>query len=359
MPKTKELSKEVRAQIEILFQEGYSQRKIKEKINSQQKIKGKHNISLHGVQYTLKRLSETGTNMDRKRSGRPKITTSADDRQLIISSKRDRKKTAPELTAEFNSTQEHPVSVSTVKSRLSSAGLRGCVAVKKPLLRKVNKQKRLAWAKRYKNWTVEDWKKVLWTDESKFELFGNKRRVFVRRKPEEKMIPDCVVPTVKHGGGSVMVWGCFGGERTGDLIEVKGIMKKEQYHSILERHAIPSGLRLLGKNFIFQQDNDPKHSSKLCKNYLESKQKNKTLEIMSWPPQSPDLSPIELAWDELDRKVRESFPLPKNKRELFQSLTNAWEGLPSTFFEKLLKRMPRICKAVIKARGGFIDEDKI
>ena len=173
------------------------------------------------------------------------------------------------------------------------------------------------------------------------------------------MIPDCVVPTVKHGGGSMMVWGCFGGERTGDLIEVKGIMKKEQYHSILERHAIPSGLCYLGKNFTFQQGNDPKHSSKLCKNYLESKQKNKTLEITSWPPQSLDLSPIELAWDELNRKVRESFLLPKNKRKLFQSLTNAWEGLPSTFFEKLLKRMPRICKAVIKARGGFIDEDKI
>ncbi|KAF7664507.1 hypothetical protein LDENG_00173340 [Lucifuga dentata] len=59
-----------------------------------------------------------------------------------------------------------------------------------------------------------------------------------------------------------MLWWCFGGERSGNLVQVKGIMKKENYHSILQRHMIPFGLRIIGQNFILQQDNDPKHSSK-------------------------------------------------------------------------------------------------
>ena len=94
----------------------------------------------------------------------------------------------------------------------------------------------------------------------------------------EHVNEQCIVPTMKHGGGSVMVWGCFGGERSGDLVRVNGIMKKEHYHSILSRHAIRSGLRVIGKKFEFQQDNDPKHASKLCQNYLQTKEKQKIFE---------------------------------------------------------------------------------
>ena len=54
----------------------------------------------------------------------------------------------------------------------------------------------------------------------------------------------CLVPSVKHGGGGVMVWGCFAGDTVGDLIKIEGI---------LNQHAIPSGLRLVGPSFIFQQ----------------------------------------------------------------------------------------------------------
>ena len=69
-----------------------------------------------------------------------------------------------------------------------------------------------------------------------------------------------------------MVWGCFGAGKVGDLYKVKGISKKEGYHSILQRHVIPCGQRLIAANFLLQQDNDPKHTSKLCKDYLGKKQ---------------------------------------------------------------------------------------
>ena len=99
----------------------------------------------------------------------------------------------------------------------------------------------------------------------------------------------------------------------------KGIMKKKQkknnqYHSILQRHAIPSSLRIIGPNFTFQQDNDPKHSSKLYKYFSQSKQTQQIWKIMIWPPQSPDLAPNELASNELGRKVRQEGPT--NEKDL-------------------------------------------
>ena len=87
-------------------------------------------------------------------------------------STRDRFQTAPDLRADINKTLSNPTSVTTVKSVLKKNGLSGRIAVKKPLLRKANIQKRLQFAQKYKNWTPEQWKSVLWTDESKFEIFG-------------------------------------------------------------------------------------------------------------------------------------------------------------------------------------------
>ena len=52
------------------------------------------------------------------------------------------------------------------------------------------------------------------------------------------MMEECLMPSVKHGGGNVMVWGCVGGGKVRDLYRLKGILKKEGYHSILQRHAL-------------------------------------------------------------------------------------------------------------------------
>ena len=122
---------------------------------------------------------------------------------------------ASEITAQINSSQSSSnrhISTSTVQRRLCESGLHGLIATKKPLLKDTNEKKRLAWAKRQKQWTLDRWKPVLWSDESKFEIFGSNRHVFVRRRVDERMISAWVVPTVKHGGGGVMVlcwWHCL------------------------------------------------------------------------------------------------------------------------------------------------------
>ena len=116
----------------------------------------------------------------------------------------------------------------------------------KPFLRPQNKRKRLAWATKYKHYTVDDWKKVLFTDESKFEIYFNKQRQYVRRQSNEQMLNECIKPRVKHGGGSIQVWGCFSYNGIGNLYKINDTLTKEKYHSILQWHAIPSGIRLCG-----------------------------------------------------------------------------------------------------------------
>ena len=75
----------------------------------------------------------------------------------------------------------------------------------------------------------------------------------------------------------------------GDLFKIEGTLNQHGYNSILQRHAIPSGLRLVGPSFIFQQD---KYSSRLCKHFLTKREIDGVLRQMTWPQQSPDLNPM-------------------------------------------------------------------
>ena len=189
---------------------------------------------------------------------------------------------------------------------------------------------------------------VIWSDESKFEIIGSNRRNVVRRNVGERMISACVVPTMKHGGGGGMVWGCLASDTVSDLFRIQGTLNQHGYHSILQKYAIPSGLLFVGLSFVFQQDNDPKHTSRLCKGYL-AKESDGVLHQMTWPPQSPNLNPIEMVWDELDRRVKKKQPT---------SAQHMWDLLQA-FLMKLVERMQRVCKAVIKATGGKFEESHI
>lgn len=347
MAKRREISLEMRAQIVILKETGKSYADIARILN----------IPRSSVQVTWERYRDTGRNNSKTGRGRKRKTSKNDDRHLLLISKAKRFKTAADIRAEINPTLAKPISLTTVKRRLREKGMIGRIAAKKPLLRPINKKKRLEFAKQHANWTIEQWKSVLWSDESKFQIIGSNRRQYVRRKTGERVKEGCVVPTVKHGGGSVMVWGCFSYDGVGQLKKIDGKLTKESYHNILQRHAIPSGTQLIGRGFIFQQDNDPKHTSGLCTSYLKKKQDDGVLRIMNWPPQSPDVNPIELVWEELDRRVRDL--RPTSLESLWESLNNAWQQLPPQTLHKLVERLPKICAAIIKAKGGHFQESHL
>lgn len=171
----------------------------------------------------------------------------------------------------------------------------------------------------------------------------------VRRRPGEEYRADCVLPTVKHGGGSIMIWGCMTSTGVGEIFMCTGRMNSRTYTSMLEEVLQPSIEKLFGMNtdgVLFQQDNAPCHTSAASLAWF----REANVEILEWPPQSPDLNPIEHLWAIIKRKVCEH--KCKSKQELKAVLERVWEDIPISTCRMLVASLPKRIEAVIKARGG-------
>ncbi len=118
---------------------------------------------------------------------------------------------------------------------------------------------------------MDYWNHVLWSDETKIHLFGSDGVKRVWRQPGEEYKDKCVLPTVKHGGGSVMVWGCMSAAGTGELQFIEGTMNANMYCDILKQSMI--------RRAVFQHDNNPKHTSKTTTALL----KKLRVKVMDWP----------------------------------------------------------------------------
>ncbi len=108
---------------------------------------------------------------------------------------------------------------------------------------------------------MDYWNHVLWSDETKINVFSSDGVKRVWQQPGEEYKDKCVLPTVKHGGGGVMVWGCMSAAGTGELQFIEGTMNANMYCDTLKQSRIPS-LQRLCRRAVFQHDNDPKHTSK-------------------------------------------------------------------------------------------------
>ena len=159
--------------------------------------------------------------------------------------------------------------VDTIRKRSREVGLFGRVARKKPYVNKINRGKRLKFAKEILEKTVDFWKKVVWSDDSKFNLFRSDGKFMIWRTLGEESDPNCTIPMIKQGGGSVMIWGCFTRQEIGKLCVFDRIIDRFYYRDILEQNLQPSINHFkLGQRYIFMHDNDPKHTSGLIKDWF-------------------------------------------------------------------------------------------
>ena len=303
--------------------------------------------------YVHKIKKANGIEFSAKNSGRPAKLSPQDKRFCVYKVTRGRIDNAVVVTKTLREEVGVTCSPNTVRSALKEAGLGSIEKPKKPLLSEANRRKRLAFAKKYQHWTTDDWRRVIWSDESKINRFCLDGRKWTWIRDGEQLQNRHCKLSVKHGGGNIKVWSCITYHGVGWLTMIDEILDKELYLKILQEDLMKTiaDYGMDENELIFQHDNDPKHTAKVVVEWLK-KQKFLT---MIWPPQSPDLNPIENLWALLKRRLGDFETAPKGMNELFERVGKVWYEITMEECQKVIDSMPKRCQAVIKAKGKWID----
>lgn len=325
-----------RARAITLREEGYTYQAIAEK------------LGFGATKSGVRKLCNRGTTKTAQRTGRKPTLTDQDVRRICRLSLQNRRRTAKEINAVMEATGVK-ISDRTVRQKLCENGLRARTPRKKPYLNIKQRQKRIDWALAHRQWTEEDWGRVIWSDESKICIFGSDGVKYVRRRPGEDLLPGCTTATMKHPV-SVMVWGCMTTNGIGRLAIVDGTLNAKKYQdTILEAKLLPTISDLFEDDVercIFQQDGAPCHTAKSSMKWLSDHK----ISVLPWPGNSPDLNPIENLWSRL--KVMVSRANPSNKRELIEAIIQAWfRVITPEELAHLVNSMPRRIEAVLKNKG--------
>jgi transposase len=304
--------------------------------------------------YVSKVRKEVCSQISKSKGGRPRVLSEVDERYCVRKATKDRLDNAVKVAKTLEIDHGIKVSPDTVRRAFKIAGLGSLEKKKKPMLSQKNVRKRLAWCKAHVHWTLDDWKRVIWSDETKINRFNSDGRTWAWIRDGETVKSRHVKPTVKHGGGSIMLWSAITYAGVGWMCRIEGNMDKTLYKEILEDEQKKTvdytceKLKLRRDQVIFQHDNDPKHTSNLVKDYLQEQD----YQVMDWPPQSPDLNPIENMWQLLKLRLNEYETPTRGMNMLYERSSEIWYNtIKVEEVQKVIESIPNRIKACIKNKG--------
>lgn len=306
-------------------------------------------FSKSSVERAVARFRMTGSYGRRPGSGRQRATTAIDDRFIRVSVLRDRHTSAVEIQNALQRVRQVAVNEITVRRRLHEANLRARRPATGPELLREHRTNRLLFARQHINWNRQDWRQVLFSDESRFCLRSPDGRERVWRRQGERFAQCNFSERVSFGGGSVMVWGGISFDAKTELVFIDGgtLTAQRYIDEILEEHVAVFA-QFIGNNFIFMHDNARPHTARIVDNYLQEVGIN----AMRWPARSPDMNPIEHVWDRIGREIRKRRGQLLTLQQLRDALEEEWNAIPQEFIQNLIGGMDRRVAAVIAARGG-------
>ena len=277
----------------------------------------------------------TGGVEEKVRSGRPRQTSNIQDQSMI-----ERVSEEPEMTSELISTRMKrkgvQVSSRTVRRRFNEFGFSYSAPLLKPLLTETHQLKRFEWSRKYMQF---DWNKVIFSDETTVHMDRPPSRVWQRRGARFPF------STVKHPQ-KLHLWGCFCSQGFGEIFMFGQNLNSELLCKIYEKALLPSAANWMD-DWILQEDNDPKHMSKFSKKWKEKH----NVQRLPWPPQSPDLNPIENVWKILKCKLRTY--QPRTIVGMKKKILKIWRQLSIDYAENLVNSMPSRLEACISSNGGY------
>ena len=259
-----------------------------------------------------------------------------DKRRVTQLARRNPLKSCTNIAVMSNESGSPEVSPTTIWRSLKSSGYHKWTPKIIPKMTPKHMENRVKWCQNNKN---RDWTKVIFTDESYFQLYRHKVKMWGRKRPEKQ--------SPKHGP-AIMVWRAISSRGTSTLSMTKGSITADKYQEILNEN-MKSIEVFYPEGFTFQQDNAAAHTARSTKNWFS----NRGYDVIEWPACSPDLNPIENCWrimkDALEREIERSH------ENWIAKIQKIWDEVVPKHLESLINSMPRRLEQCIAANGKKIN----
>ena len=296
----------------------------------------------------IKRLRASASPEDAPRSGRPRKTDALADAAIARASELDPFASNKAIRGQL----QLSVSACTVGRRLEEAELSSYFAAMKRHYTDEQRRARLSFANGYKHWTAEQWERVIFSDEVTIEGDGRKRRIRVRRPPNCRFDPHYtqhsqIFTPSRH------LFACFCSRGPGFCEMYEGKLDGPALRGLLQRTVPETAADYYQtdptkpghEQWWLLHDNSPQFKSRALQTWLHGQGIN----VLDWPPYSPDLNPIENLWPRVHALMDRL--LPTSDEQVADAFVESWPQLSLDIFTDFAQSMPARIAAVIEANG--------
>ncbi len=322
----KNLSEETKKRIVLNKENGSSNREIAKKLN----------VSHTTVSNVLK---EKNIKIISEKKGRPKCLSKRQERKLVKQFQVANCLNSTDGVGFIKEVTGKDVSNQLVRNVLKKNGITAHKRIKAPEISTKNLKCRKKFYETHKGKTFDSFQNVIFFDESTFPVKASSGGLWYYRGSQNKIPSKAVIRTTKFGNGKLMIFGFITSSGNFKVYKIDGTMNSKKYVSLLEENILDDivdcGFNL--SDVVFMQDNASCHKSKSTMKWFE----DHNLNLLEWPPQSPDLNPIENVWNYLETKVRMRQNEIENADDLWKIILEESRKISASFIKKLYKSIPK------------------